>query len=150
MPREAIDTLLVKGLRRIQEVRPLNTPPEPWPGVRGLLSIASHYGLANFDVVGLWLVASLLDGAVLSQALPSFPPPFTSRHVANQISASHDVRINIDKCVTGTRVSVTGLRADVARFILGMDSAGLPLTCVMASRSMTLVDDVSMRELVMC
>ena len=31
------------------------------PGVRGLMSIASHYGLADIDVVGLRPVASLLD-----------------------------------------------------------------------------------------
>ena len=33
----------------------------PGPGVRGLLSIASHYGLADIDIVGLRPVASLLD-----------------------------------------------------------------------------------------
>ena len=41
----------------LQQVRCLN----PSPGVRGLLSIASHYGLADIDVVGLRPVASLLD-----------------------------------------------------------------------------------------
>ena len=33
----------------------------PGPGVCGLMSIASHYGLADIDVVGLRPVASLLD-----------------------------------------------------------------------------------------
>ena len=43
------------GVDDLQEVRRLN----PGPGVRGLMSIASHYGLADIDVVGP--VASLLD-----------------------------------------------------------------------------------------
>ena len=45
------------GVDDLQEVRRLN----PGPGVRGLMSIASHYGLADIDVVGLRPVASLLD-----------------------------------------------------------------------------------------
>ena len=45
------------GVDDLQDVRRLN----PGPGVRGLMSIASHYGLADIDVVGLRPVASLLD-----------------------------------------------------------------------------------------
>ena len=45
------------GVDDFQEVRRLN----PGPGIRGLMSIASHYGLADIDVVGLRPVASLLD-----------------------------------------------------------------------------------------
>ena len=45
------------GVDDLQQVHRLN----PGPGVRGLLSIASHYGLADIDVVGLRPVASLLD-----------------------------------------------------------------------------------------
>ena len=46
-------TISRKHLRRLN----------PGPGVRGLtdMSIASHYGLADIDVVGLRPVASLLD-----------------------------------------------------------------------------------------
>ena len=50
-------TRLPVGVDDLQEVRRLN----PGPGVRGLMSIASHYGLADIDVVGLRPVASLLD-----------------------------------------------------------------------------------------
>ena len=46
------------GVDDLQELR----RPNPGPGVRGLLSIASHYGLADIDVVvGLRPMAFLLD-----------------------------------------------------------------------------------------